>query len=434
MKLRRRHILLLFALALALLLAGYAMATAEPGAQPEQTPECRYFYQITREDPGTGNARYSLYVERTDAEAAPLHGGSITLTASIPNHADLSFTAAEGWVITSAKYNGVTDQVEDADGMDVGTMPDDLSGDLRYLSFSWRWGDGQAPSSPPENSVGNPQGGTGGSARRQYLGYVDIPWNIDATDIFLQPWVETPAGKKQLRELSQAADPEAAREILENVWRIEDFDTLAAPSEGFYQGFYAGEDETEPEGTQYPTDLTAGWYGFIVGGYAPMRPATLTVYEGPEVVATAEISFKKTTPGYFKEQIDLNALEFKKPDGQPWEGPDGTYTLELTKLSHVPAMFQNVTISQEHSKLFPELLGLTVILPCGDVDLNGQITQRDRALLTDPDGYYQNVSKANDGTKERYDLDGDAKVNQVDMAIQLAPANYGKKTLKYNFH
>ena len=431
MKLRRRHILLLPALALVLLLAGYAMAAAEPGTQPEQTPACRYFYQIKREEvPGTGNARYSLYVERTDAEAPPLHGGSITLAASIPSHADMSFTAADGWVITSAKYNNGTDRVEDADGTDAGA----LQNGSRYLSFSWRWGDGQTPSSPPENSTGDPQGGTGGSARRQYLGYVDIPWNIDTTEIFLQPWVETPAGKKQLQELGQAADSEAAREILENVWRIEDFDTLSAPSEGFYQGFYAEADDTEPEGTQYPTDLTAGWYGFIVGGYAPMRPATLTVYDGPEVVATAEVSFKKTTPGYFKEQIDLNALTYQTPEGQDWDRPDGTYTLELTKLSHVPAVFQNVTISQEHSKLFPELLGLTVILPCGDVDENEQVSQRDRALLTDPDGYCQNAGKADDGTKDHYDLDGDGKVNQVDMAIQIAPANYGRRTLKYNFH
>lgn len=431
MKKRSVLLALLAALVLGLLIAVQAMAS---GAPEEPPAACRYFYQLIPKEGQPGG--YDLYVERTRLEGTPLHTGSISLTTQ----GDLSFTPETG--ITTAPL----------DGVDIHGVLDGRG----YVSFVWYY--------PPKTDLsGTAAGSQGVDARRQKLGTVVFTHtDVDLADVELFPWIRLPAGKTQLETWQNAqtdpdGDPDAQFKILRAIWRMED---PAQPDRGYYQGYYAlGDPDTEEGGqeeeiplpilpgdaeetaSQQWVDLTAGWQGFNVGTYDPEEPISLTFYRADENgdYGTSAHGVGSVTPGtgtgYKRTKIDFSKLTLYTLDGVELATsfPDGTYKMVLKKESHVDATFTGLTVTD--GMLFPELLGMMVILPCGDVDGDQQVSQKDRALLTEPDGFYQNNAKADpDGEKTLYDLDGDGNVTETDLAILIAPANYGRRELKFNFH
>lgn len=417
MKKRSIQLVLLLALSLTLLLAAQAAgAGAGSGARTSQT--CRYYYQLIQQAPNTGD--YSLYVERTREDGTLLHTGSLSLAVV----GTVSFTPAPG--VTTAPIAGTDES---------GFLPSD---NRSFVSFFWYW----EPGTDLDTTNGT---GTDVEARRQLLGTVTIPPTMELEQVELLPWVQTPEGQNILT-LWQTAQGELADEyweILSAVWRIEDPTT---PTQGYYQGFYALPDadttpeSTDPEQSQQAVDLTAGWYGFTLGTYDPKEPIHLYFYKMDDQgdypatpYATADTAAAASGVGYRRTRIDFNSLQITTPDGAVLDSgfQEGVYRMVAEKESHVSATFNGLTVTS--SAVFPELTGVIVVLPCGDVDENGRIGQKDRALLTQPDRYRKSAAADANG-KTLYDLDGDGKVNQTDLSILTAPANYGKRALTYNFH
>lgn len=418
MKLGHKKMALLGTALVALLLAGQVLASGLDGAsQPDASVHsCRYYYWLEEdtgesEEGGTGNSwRYNLYVARTDPEGYLLHTGYISLAAQADT---LSFAPAEGWELLAEPENGTFE-------------------DSRYLSFGWYWTGGETGKPLEESKHGDTM---------QKLGVVTITGTAqpELEDIELLEWYNTQTGSRQVADWQAAAAqaaagdtnvfPEDFLEIIDRTWRFAEPTSLW----GYYQGYY---DPTEDwTGETLPReDLTPGWQGFRIGAYAPQRPITLTFQkpETGEVLAVAVNPGKDSGTGHFKTRIDFGSLTYTDKDGQALEGglPDGTYTLVVSKLSHVTCTIPDVTFE---SGVCTELLGVYIELPCGDVDRDGDIKQDDRAKLTAP-GMYRSKRSADEaqGTdQEACDLDGDQRVDQTDLAILIAPANYGKQNFTY---
>lgn len=399
-----------------MLLAGQALAAG--GDAGSQAPiSCRYFYQLIPQQTGNVHrATYSLYVERTAEEAPALHGGNISLSAPLGG-GEISFTPEAGWLLTS--YSG--DRADGTPGTQV------LGQNIRYISFHWLWDDSHGTTDPPSGSTGD-----GGSATRQLLGTLEIPnGNLQIEDVELLPWPETELGGQLVAnwqaDVAGGGDAEASLTIIQEVFRMED---LKVPTQGYYQGQYAYDDGEG--GRNISVDLTAGWQRFRIGAYAPNRPVTLEFYrtdEDPDgvLVAKASLTFGQAT-GYFKGKIDFETLEYLDPDKNQityTDLPNGVYTIKLTKLSHVDATLKG--LSKTDDMLFPELMGVCLILPCGDVDHSGAVQQSDRAKLTAAIRYGKSM------TEEIFDLDGDGRVNQKDLSILIAPTNYSRKNIENTY-
>ena len=410
MKKRSIQLAVLVVLTLTILLTVQALAAGQ--SQSKAQPTDRYFYQLVLSHSDQVSQEYLLYVQRIGADAAPLHAGSIALAAPLPSA--MRFQPAAGVDIEPGS------ELVLVDNYDSGTLADGQY----YISFRWRW---EIQGTNLDNTDQDNQ---------QLLGTLLIPRpDITADSITLLPWPETPTGQQQLENWKNAADPEAAMEILSAIWRMEDPQN---PSEGYYQGFRDGEDTENPQGTQYSRDIAPGWYGFVLGCYDPEEPVTISIYQQDENGSYAQEAFAQkqlptgTGVGYHQLRVDFSTLQMNAADGTVLsELPMGSYRMVVQKESHVTATFTGLTVSEKGT--FPELLGRKVILPCGDVDEDGRIGQKDRALLTDASRYRLKAAADTNG-KTLYDLDGDGMVNQVDLSILIAPANYGKHELTFNFH
>ena len=456
MKKRSVQLASLVAVVLVLLIAVRAAASGEPETSVKP---CRYFYQLT--PVADSETEFVLSVDRTAVSGRPLHGGYITLAAKDP----LSFTPDAAFNVVTSSSGG-----PGQDGAGAGST----SGGLSYLSFGWLAREGSLPDA---------------DTSRQVLGLLTVSAGTELLDIELLPWPETDTGSAQLSLYQQEAqspnpDPELLEAYLtdiQSIWRIPE---LSVPMEGYYQGYFAPEgtgeipepspeepsasdtgteaSDTEPSPTPTPTppkedpwegekvDLTPGWYGFRIGAYAPERPVEITLYEAgtansaqPVVIAKASHAFAEQgsgTYGHFRGQIDFKKLIYYSDTDVPL-GEDevtallnGRCDLVVSKPSHASCTFENLQFTEGVCEM---LLGVSVELPCGNVngDKDGMIRQDDRADLTAPGRYgtkYPDEAHT-DPTAEPCDLDGDHRVDQTDLAILIAPANYGKENFTYNF-
>lgn len=378
-------------------------------AEPERTGQesCRYYYQLEQTDaPSADRSTFALYVARSDPEREALHAGSIAL--ALPTRLSggqseqlLKFTPHSGWTIT---------------GLEQGKTQ---SGQA-YISFGWYC-----------VSNGTPQDDPSG---RQLLGELEVSiGGLNPSDhIQLLPWPETEAGGNRIRAWQNASanggDVEAALETVRRTWRMPN---EAQVSQGYYQGYYVPalpESGEPPEESQIEVDLTATWQRFIIGAYAPQREIRLELYrDGASRPAAIALSAAGTGVGHFRRSIDFTAMEYHDAQGAVISPQtlSGTYDLVVSKGSHVTCTMKNLQFQDGECTA---LNGFVLELPCGDVDGNGEIGAKDRALLTVPGRY-----RSEGSGQEAYDLNGDGEIDQKDLSIMIAPANYGKRNFTIDF-
>lgn len=416
---RKKLFTMLGVLVIVLLIAATGLA-----AGGESSAGTRYYYQLV---PVTGEpGSFSLYVERTDVEGTPLHAGNIALAVPLSD-GELTFVPETGWATVAPQYSG-PGQPSTGLVQETGTLTDGR----RYISFSWYWQEfaGDLPSS------------SGDYSNRQLLGKLSLPDGLrtDVESIQLLPWTETVTGAQIMQQWLVSTDKEAYKDILDSYWRMPNFNT---PEQGYYQGFYVSERPDGEEGPdQYAVDLTAGWQGFTIGAYAPEKPATLLFYKYSDdgtstLYAVAETTFGSGT-GYFRGKVDFSALVTTDPDTkQSVSLVSGVYDLVILKPSHVKCEIKGVEYD-ETNHIFPELQGLHVEIPCGDLVVNadagqlnllrgdGVITLQDRSVLL----ACLNGTISNTETEFTYaDLDGDGVVSLADLDILMSAENYNKESI-----
>lgn len=229
-------------------------------------------------------------------------------------------------------------------------------------------------------------------------------------------------------------------------------DAIWSEPDRAYIGYYAV-DVTDESGEV--TDVTIcdtplelkfqkpeAWRGiFNVQSYDPQKDLVIELYPWDEDAAVyAETPAYRLTVkgedsgmGVCVRTIRFHEAEYTTAAGETVKASvlaEGKYRMVIFKQSHVRAAFEGVTIETEDGEtaFFPQLEGRSVILPCGDVTEDGKIRQTDRAQLMRPGRY----NTAN--TDQRlFDLNGDGRVDQKDLAILTAPANYGKNDFTIGF-
>lgn len=396
-------LVLVVAMLSALLMSPGISAESDAPAQDS----CRYYYQLEPlADASADRSVFALYVARSDPSREALHAGNIAL--ALPSRFSggevsqlMNFTPHSGWSVTGPEQ-GKTQSGQ------------------AYLSFGWYCVSNGTPQDDP--------------AGRQLLGQLEVSiGGLNPGDhIQLLPWPETVTGGDRVRAWQNAAasggDVEAALETVRRTWRMPNANQV---SQGYYQGYYvpaippSGE---LPEESQVEVDLTATWQRFIVGAYAPQRAIRLDFYRSGETTpaATAHSAADAGT-GHFRRSIDFTALEYRDAQGTAVDVRTltGTYDLVVSKQSHVTCTLRNLQLQNGEC---PALNGVVLELPCGDTDENGEIGEKDRALLTVPNRY------SGQGSGQiLFDLNGDGWVDQRDLAILIAPANYGKRNFTIDF-
>lgn len=378
---KRKWLAACLAAAVAVALLGGPPARAEE--RPPGGYSYRYVLERSGEQPGgnTFTTRFHLFVQSSDPAAPALHTGSIALWGRM----ELSL-AMEGSYTALGFEGESTPENQAADGGSV-------------LGFTWYAREGKQPELDEQG--------------RQFLGSVSVGYGsgkADPSEVKLRSYYETAAGRDQIDRLLAATDPleqENLRELVGGVWRMESGE---APRLGFYQGYYAQE-STEGE-TQVAVDIGNGWQSFSVIAYDPKVGLTLTAVAADGAETSLTLPGLAAGVGKSIQEIDLSGFSGLSP---------GEYRLRVEKRSHVTATYAGLTVAGE--SLFPELLGETLTLPCGDVNGDGAVRQTDRALLTAPGRYGLPAAEET----AVYDLDGDGHIGQRDLAILTDPANYGKR-------
>lgn len=400
-------VLTVIALLLSLLSFQGLAAEIEPASQES----CKYFYQLEKSGADSmEKSTFLLYVTRSDPAREPLHAGSITLAIparfSVGESADLlKFTPSTGWVSSESECSKTP-------------------GGQAYISFSWYCASNAQPQDDPTTG-------------RQLLGeleisvgYLDPSYHIE-----LLPWPETAMGGSRILAwqgaVSGGGDVEAALETVRRTWRMPN---LSQVTQGYYQGYYVPartESGEAPEESMVEVDLTANWLRFTIGAYAPQREIKLELYpSGSTELAAVATSAADDGIGHFRRQVDFTLLEYHDSEGEvvSAQSLNGTYDLVVSKQSHVTCRMIGLVFQDGDCGA---LNGFVLELPCGDVDGNGAIGQKDRALLTLPQRYFSALS--DNLFAEVYDLNGDLRVDQKDLAIMIAAANYGKMNFSLDF-
>ena len=416
----------------AALIVCFTLPSAQAAEDGETTAPVTYSYRYELEADGsaakTAAKSFALYVRGTASDgsaAPPLHTGSIALNAVRFRFAEgesnwLSFTP-ESWVqtLSLAGAGGAavnTDKVKHTVceiGEPVGT-----DGKGSYLGFTW--------SAVPNTEIAAVQEPDG----RYKLGVLSSQLSgLTVQGITLLPWTQTQTGAAFYSELSQEnADVEALQELIGSAWRIADKDPYA----GYFQGYYVVDDEAG----QAATDIGCSWQSLVVLSYAPQRPVTLEAVFGG-FKAYAEIPGAKNGTGFATAAVKFEELTFHDSEGKAVTLPNGTYRLTLRKQSHLPVVLTGLTVSG--NAIFPELLGDSVYLPCGDVaprrNAEGEITYGDYSIdMADRAALMACLGSARPGKQifvdelaHYADLDGDGAVTMGDLSILMAPRNYGAR-------
>lgn len=264
-----------------------------------------------------------------------------------------------------------------------------------------------------------------------------LPYN---TDVGLLDWLTIPEA--------------VASEVWDTVAEGNDAlnRTIWNPETKLYQGYYA-DPNADPNlgappvqtdiGFRFtpPAEWPSGNARMILRSYDPRKPITLALYQwddtagkyNPTADYTLEIAGELSGSGLCRQTISFADAQFTYKTGSQVQGSklqSGTYKLVLGKPSHVSATLTGVTISRDGGELslFPQLDDKCLTLPCGDVTGDGHIQLKDYASLIRPGRYAAAATGVN-----VYDLNGDLRVDQRDLAILTAPANYGKSDFEIKF-
>lgn len=381
---------------------------AEPEAPEEEAFRYRYTLETKRANPGMPtdlSTECVLYVQALSEAATPLHAGSVTL--GIPG------------TVESVQME-VPFELRDFDGV-ANSYETGTALGQSYVGFSWNRTETEDPL-------------TQDGEHRQKIATIRVSGGNGETDGFtLIPWVDTRTGKVVLQQRQNAqASGEAVRieeyeALMQNIWRYE---SLTTADVGFYQGFY---EVNGPDG-QRAVDIENGWQLFQIMAYNSKEAMTLEIEKRNEETGAYEqytvAEYQLAGPtqvggnGKFTVQIDFGKL--KDREEQPIQLEPGDYKLTVRKRSHVSRYATGLTVtgSEGNLSVFPELTGVMLYLPCGDVNGDGGIKLRDRGELTGP-GRYGRPVKAGEGA---YDLNGDGRVDLRDLIILEDPINYGKSS------
>lgn len=415
MKHKSRSRVLTVWLLVVLILAGSMPAHAEEPA--EESDLGLYFYYLTAKTDGTDGSPIvlELYACTTDASSELLEGASFSLR--FPEYLGaMTFTPSAQImvqrIVPTERYGGVQIIQSGYHAFSWTRYASALGGDSRDDTLNW-----------DTDVLGTAEGA------KDARGHILVgTYTFDAKGavpgagtVGQQAWPETAESEPVEVDPAYRAQDRTQDPFNQTVWNAE---------HSAYIGYYMKEKETATLG-RIPLKLVftppPEWSGIVnVQSYDPKDPLEFLIYpnttqEGAPTYYRMVVAGDPEGSGLFVRSVRFGKGPFYIEDSNTeTQLPDGAYQIVIRKQSHVTATLTGVTV--RGTELFPELEGLFVLLPCGDVDASGAVRQDDRALLTARTRYGKPAVAG-----APYDLDGDGRVDQRDLAILTAPANYGKK-------
>lgn len=371
--------------------AGAPLSAAAAETTP---PVAVYSYVLqlreTQDGPERYDTQYDLYVVASKKDAPALHAGSIAL-------------AAEGVMRIEAEVENAY-EVRGFDG--TAGVANETIGTKRVVEFTW-------------NAIPSTDVTTLSSEGKQRIATITIGGGggyAPPGTVELLSWDQTAVGQQKIAEMNDPATPDkpALENLIKDTWRYED---LKTPDIGYYQGFYAADVEGA-DSAQFAVDIQNGWQAFRIVSYNPHKDTTLQFYtkEGAGWSSTAVLTSSVATPG---GELPGKLTVTVEPASVLDSLPAGTYKMVIKKPSHVTFTYENLVITD--SREWPQLIGKTAYLPCGDLNGDNKITLIDFSRLTNEAKYGRIIAST-----DLLDLDGDKRLGQKDLAILIDPHNYGK--------
>jgi hypothetical protein len=225
-----------------------------------------------------------------------------------------------------------------------------------------------------------------------------------------------------LKNLAQTANGQRAdAQILADMWTAD----ADGPDMGYYHAFYqdAALGSTIVGMARGDGESTGVTVSGKFSSYDPKKTATVELLDGTEVKFSTTVS-AETGKGRTEQTFGI-------PNVAP-----GTYTLRITKPTHLTFIKQTVTVSTSDltvTGLDPSADSASpdvAKLICGDIDQDGYVKLTDRNLLTQSK-YYKNAVSDFEGAElelaKLYDLDGDGYVKLNDLNIMMSSENFRKE-------
>ena len=108
----------------------------------------------------------------------------------------------------------------------------------------------------------------------------------------------------------------------------------------------------------------------------------------------------------------------------------GTYDLVVTKPGHLTYTITGVVVGSENLDLTKNANASisTITLLCGDIDGDGKINNLDYAIVMNPANFNKSYTIPGDVGNVLADLNGDSKINNLDYALILNPNHFNKNT------
>lgn len=146
----------------------------------------------------------------------------------------------------------------------------------------------------------------------------------------------------------------------------------------------------------------------------PGKPVTVELYqEGSTSAPAASTQIPAAAgSGQATQEFELTGV------------PAGRYDLKITKEGHTVCWVTGIQADIDI------VLETPIVLPAGDVDMNGSINGLDLNTVTSDNNYGKLVSEA---LVKTTDVNGDGNVNGLDLNLITSTSNYGKGTITISY-
>ena len=159
-----------------------------------------------------------------------------------------------------------------------------------------------------------------------------------------------------------------------------------------------------------------------VASYNPGNKTTITLYASTDtahVTALCTTTIAATTgSGQVTQDFTLTGVA------------PGTYDLVVTKAGHLTYTITGVVVGSGNVDLTKNANASisTITLLCGDIDGDGKINNLDYAIVMNPANFNKSYTIPGDVGNVLADLNGDSKINNLDYALILNPNHFNKNT------
>ena len=152
-----------------------------------------------------------------------------------------------------------------------------------------------------------------------------------------------------------------------------------------------------------------------IRSYNPKLETTVALYKtGTNIIVASKTLATTNGFGTIVQEFELPSV------------PEGVYDLKISKPIHLSYTLTGIIVGSDDLDLTinPDNSIKTITLPCGDINDDGLINDRDLTELWKLSNYNRSVN--DEGVNESCDLNGDGMINDVDLTILWLISNYNK--------